>query len=145
MRWVYFSLHFAIGFFALWLSYTYAKLSFLAGSPPLWLEGLVETSYLVLGVTWGNIGWNSFTRKIPRGASASLVTYAISNTVAPLAIILPIFINAVDLVRRGPVLWFYTFRTWQNLVLIASALILLFIYLRYRRSEMATLYRAYGA
>ena len=142
MRWLYFTLHFLVGFSVLWLSYTYANVSFLSsGSHPLWLEGPIETSYLVAGVAWGN----AFTRRIPRDSKFSLVAYVLSLTIAPVAIFLPVLINIIDLVKNGVEIWWRSAVSFPYAVLNVMAVVLLIILFVYRRSESAVFYRTYNA
>lgn len=146
MRWIYFVLHFVIGFFALWLSYTYAKISFLhdTNNVSLWLQGFVETTYLVLGVVWGSIGWDTFTRRIPPDSRPSLVVYALSQTLAPVAILLPVVFNAIELSGQGFATWKTTSLVWQNCLLWIMSLLLIMILMRYRKTEMPSFYRYHG-
>ena len=67
--WVYLTLHFVIGFFV--LSSAYSSLVNLEGyNETFSLKASVETSYLLAGVIWGNVGWDGFNR-IKSGAKFS--------------------------------------------------------------------------
>lgn len=147
MRWIYFAGHFVAGFLLLWLTYTFVKQTFLVGpsSPPLATEAFVETAYLLAGVVWGNVGWDTFTRRLPKGASFSMVAYALSRTVATPLIVLPVVLWIVDFVKQGPAVWRASGLTWSSAGLFLASLLLLAVYLRYRKSEMAVFYSAHGA
>jgi hypothetical protein len=146
MRWVYFLIHFFAGFFILWLFHQYVMLSF----PPsntrqLWLEGLIETSYLVAGVSWGNLGWDAFTKRMPSDSSISYVIYVSSRTLAPVMIALPVVANFVDIIIKGPVIWRASSLQWQNITLILFSIVSTLVLFLYRKSEPAVFYRSHGA
>ena len=144
-RKIFFAFHFVVGFLLLWLIYQLMHHNLLPDeNPPLWAEALVETAYLVSGVIWGNIGWDTF-KHIPEDASFSLMTYVLSRTLAPVAIGLPFFLVLLDVFYQGKYALWQLALNWQNAGLLAIALITALIQRAYRRSEKGFFYAAWRA
>jgi len=142
-RGIFFALHFMLGFLVLWLIYQSIQHSVLPGTnPALWLEAAVETAYLVTGVIWGNLGWDTF-KKIPEKAKFSLMIYVLSRTLAPVVIVLPIFLIVLDMFFLGKYLSWRLALTWQNWLLVVFAVVGLILLGFYRKSEMGFFYRAW--
>ena len=144
-RHVFFAIHFVVGFLLLWLMYQYAHTSLLPPEhPPLWLESAVETSYLVAGVAWGNLGWDALKR-IPQNADRSLLLYVLSRTMAPVAVFLPLVAIVLDFFYQGIYLSWRLAVSWENAGLLAAAAFVLVSQRLYARSEKGFFYRAWQA
>lgn len=117
VRSTFFLIHFVVGFAALWLCFALVKESFPEVlRTKLWSETLLETSFLVGGVVWGNLGWDSFNR-LKDSATGSNMAYELAKSTAPLAVALPFFLLILDFVYvlRVPGLsWTWH---WQQFVL----------------------------
>ncbi|CAA0337074.1 membrane hypothetical protein [Alteromonas infernus] len=100
LKWLFIMLHFVGGFFVLWLAYYYLQL-LLEGplTDNLLVKSLLETSYLVAGVAWGNIGWDRLNAITPK-TSASDISKNIIFTTAPISIIVPGILLVSELVFR---------------------------------------------
>lgn len=143
-RWIFFTLHFALGFVMLWFLHKLAQFSFLPlGRAPLWSQALVDTLYLVAGVIWGNVGWDAFKR-FPKDASWSLFIYVLSRTLVPVLVALPLAIFILSLFFQTHYLSWRATVTWQNSVLLGSAILVLVLQRLYRRSEEGFFHKAWG-
>jgi len=94
---VFIFLHFMVGFFCLWL--TYFQLSILLeenGNELFWKSGL-ETLYLVVGVFWGNVGWDYYS-KVKDGASSSEIAGYLIKFSAPGIFVFPIVVSIIQAV-----------------------------------------------
>src|SRR5690606_23923620 len=100
--------------------------------------------YLVAGVIWGNVGWDTFKR-IPDDASISLLIYVLSRTLAPVAIVLPLILVLMDMFFQGNYLSWRIALTWQNIAILALGLVVLLLQRVYARSEKGFFYRAWRA
>ena len=144
-RRIFFALHFVLGFFLLWLLYQVIHYNVLPRTnPPLWLEAAVETAYLVTGVIWGNLGWDTF-KKLSDDSEFSLMVYVLSRTLAPVVIVLPIFLVILDMFSQGEYLSWRLAWTWQNCTLVACAVVESILLSLYRKSEKGFFYRAWRA
>jgi len=116
---VFLFLHFVMGFFTIWL--TYYQLNMILesnNSPLLWKSGL-ETLYLVVGVFWGNVGWDYYTN-IKNGCKSTEIVDYFLRFLAPGIFVFPIFLSIVQAVvstfqdgfawgwyqLSSPVVWF---------------------------------------
>lgn len=61
LTWFYLIFHFVLGFFILWMAYNQVT-QLEAYKTNLTVESLFETLYLVIGVIWGNVGWDGYNR-----------------------------------------------------------------------------------
>ena len=94
---IFIFLHFVMGFFSLWLTYYQLNMILESNdSPLLWKSGL-ETLYLVVGVFWGNVGWDYFTN-IKNGCKSSEIVDYFVRFSAPGVFLFPIFISIVQAV-----------------------------------------------
>ncbi|WP_305844997.1 hypothetical protein [Photobacterium leiognathi] len=94
---IFIILHFIVGFFSLWL--TYFQLSMLLeanGNELFWKSGL-ETLYLVVGVFWGNVGWDYYS-KIKDGASSSEIAGYLIKFSAPGILVFPVVVSIIQAV-----------------------------------------------
>ncbi|WP_413692966.1 hypothetical protein [Psychromonas sp. KJ10-2] len=131
--------HFIMGFFCLWL--TYFQLSMIVkahGDPLFWKSGL-ETAYLVVGVFWGNIGWD-FYSNIKKGVSASVITDYMVNFSAPGVFVFPIVVSIIQAivgVKQEGVFWGYYQLTSSTFWFAVIALILFRFAAKYRTLNKA--------
>jgi formate hydrogenlyase subunit 3/multisubunit Na+/H+ antiporter MnhD subunit len=97
-RWVFFFVHFVLGFSVLWLTYYYSQ-GVVWGwglSPVFSLErSAIEISFLVAAVFWGNLGWGSWVRLSAVSTSSDFVS-ELADSTAPLAIFTPVVIGALE-------------------------------------------------
>ena len=57
----FFAIHLVGGFLMLWLCYFYVQITLVHElEHELWLKTLLETSFLLLTVVWGSVGWDSY-------------------------------------------------------------------------------------
>jgi hypothetical protein len=96
LRLVFIFLHFFGGFFGLWLVYHYSHL--LLSGPfenDVIAEAFIETLYLVLGVVWGNAGWDKLGEIRDHPSSHHIATIIVWTT-APMSIVIPLLILAIE-------------------------------------------------
>ena len=96
LRLIFIILHFFGGFFGLWLVYHYSHLLLkgpLGGD--VRAEAFIETLYLVLGVVWGNAGWDKLG-EIQDHPSSHQIAKIIVWTTAPMSIVIPLIILALE-------------------------------------------------
>lgn len=143
-RWIFFFLHFVLGFLLLWLILQLTQYGlFPRHGAQLWAEAAVQTIYLVAGVIWGNVGWDAF-KQIPNGAQFSLMVYTLSRTVAPIAIGIPLPLIALSPFFQGQYISWRLMFTWQNAVLLCVAIVVFLLQKAYRRSEKGFFYKSWG-
>jgi len=136
-KFVFFSTHFIGGFCLLWLSYALVNVS-LQGllAESLWAKTLVETSFLISGVIWGNLGWDALKR-ISEDCTGSYVVFEMARSSAPLTVFLPVFLVAFDSIYKIKVVAVDYAFYWQHGLLLAVFAVMSSLLLLYRRSENA--------
>ncbi len=121
---IFIFLHFIVGFFCLWL--TYFQLSMLLeanGNELFWKSGL-ETLYLVVGVFWGNVGWDYYS-KVKNGALSSEIAGYLIKFSAPGIFVFPIVVSIVQgIVGYNNEGWFWGYYQLSTSVFWLSLLFL---------------------
>lgn len=142
-RWIYFILHFVGGFLILWLTYKVALEDLLPRhGASLLLTTAINTSYLVCGVIWGNVGWDTF--KNFKEERWSFLPYALSQTLAPVIITFPVIIIALEVFFQGQYLSWRIACTLTNVFFLGLVVVNFVLLLLYKRSERNFFYSAWG-
>lgn len=134
LRILFVLLHFVGGFFVLWSAYFYLQL-ILEGplSDNLLIKSLLETSYLIGGVAWGNIGWDRLSAITPE-TSASDIGKNIVFTTAPICIIVPGILIVSELffrVSEGGWSWAWYHFSISTVWIIVALTFLILAYKKY--------------
>ncbi len=94
---IFIFLHFVMGFFTLWLTYYQLNMILEFNDSPLFWKSGLETLYLVVGVVWGNVGWDYYTN-IKNGCKSSEIVDYLVNFSAPGIFLFPIFLSIIQAV-----------------------------------------------
>lgn len=129
----FFAIHMVGGFAMLWLCYYYVQLTLAQDlASKVWLKALVETSFLLLTVVWGSVGWDSY-KELRDNAPGKNLPSELAASTASLTIALPIFVAIYDFAinwRLGGFVW--GART-TPVILLVLAVVVGVVLLLYRR------------
>lgn len=81
LAWGYLALHFVLGFFLLWMAYNQVS-NLDAYKNDLRVKAAFETLYLLIGVIWGNVGWDGYNR-IKEGAPRNEIAVRLLKFTTP--------------------------------------------------------------